>query len=317
MNDPGYDFVSLVPDVRRVERDEARWNRRASGTLAGRIAITLTTEQPLHIGSGSKQARPPHVVLRGARIQGLPGIPGSSLKGVLRARYEAITRSCTTILSPGSGIAKIRSSTTQIRRARLMAQAIRAAVLDDDCTERLACPACALFGRMSLRGRVTVTDLVAAGETPFGQAVLPERFGPNLHHIGPARIDPSGSIFEVHGLHGRKFHRGHGPAAAGRQHVETIPAGAVLTGQLRLFNVTPAELGGLLAALGCDPPSTLKLGGGKAHGLGRARCDASSALRAVDSAPLDPAQWRNAFLASPDRWADGENELVALHHGAC
>lgn len=316
MTDPGYGFVPLAPDVRRIARNEARWDRRTPGTLFGHIDLTVTAEQPLHVGNGSKRVRPPHVVLCSARICGRPGIPGSSLKGVLRARYEAITRSCTSLF-PGPGIARIRSSTTQIRKARLTSSALRTPVLDDDCTETCACPACALFGRMSLRSRITVTDFACTGDTQVVLAVLPERFGPNLHHVGPARIDPSGEVFEVHGLRGRKFHRGRGPAADTRQHVETIPAGAELTGQIRIFNATPAELGGVLTALGCDPPSALKLGGGKAHAFGRARCRARCALIASGSAPLDPAQWRKAFIESPDRWADGEARLVALHGGDC
>lgn len=314
MSDPGYDFVPLAPDVRRVQRKEARWDRRVAGTLAGYIEVTLTTEQQLHIGSGSKEARPPHVVLRAARICGRPGIPGSSLKGVLRARYEAITRSCT---SPPARTAEVRSSTTQIRRARLMPSALQAPVLQGDCEVTCLCPACALFGRMSLRSRITVTDLACTSETAFEPAVLPDRFGPNLHHVGTVRIDPSGEVFEVHRLHGRKFHLGRGPAAQTRQHVEAIPQGTQLTGHIRVFNATPAELGGLLVALGHEPASALKLGGGKAHGFGRVRCSAHFALSPSGEALLDPAQWRQAFIDSPDRWAEGENRLVDLHRGGC
>lgn len=315
MTDPGYAFVPLALEVRRIARAEARWDRCTPGTLAGRIDVALVAEQPLHVGGGSKQARPPHVVLRAARIRGRPGIPGSSLKGVLRARYEAITRSCAP-LSPGFTPIRVRSSSTDIRRARLT-PSLRPAALASGCTERCACPACALFGRMSLRSRITVTDLVCTGATDFAIAAMPERFGPNLHHVGPARIDASGTAFEVLGFHGRKFHRGRGPASEARQHVETIPAGAEIVGQIRLFNATPAEVGGLLAALGCDPVSALKLGGGKAHGFGRARCRARCALVAHGPAPLDPAQWRAAFLASLDRWDDGEARLLALHRGDC
>jgi hypothetical protein len=84
-----------------------------------------------------------------------------------------------------------------------------------------------------------------------------------------------------------------------------------------VFNATPAELGGLLAALGCSPPSALKLGGGKAHGFGRARCHARCVLTSNGDGLLDPARWRQAFLESPDRWADGKARLAALHRGDC
>lgn len=315
MSDPGYGFVPLAPEVRRVVRDEARWDRRVPGTLAGHIDITLTAEQPLHIGSGSKQAAPPHVILRGARIHGRPGIPGSSLKGVLRARYEAITKSCTSLYPAPS--ARINSR-TGIKRARLTSAALDTPVLDDGCTEFRPCPACALFGRMSLRSRVTVTDLGSSGDADFALVALPVRFGPNLHHVGPARRTPSGDAFEVHGLHGRKFHGGRGPAAETRARVEAIRDGTVLAGQVRIFNATPAELGGLLVALGCDPASALKLGGGKAHGAGRAQCRITGHTLAATGAPASgPTAWRQQFIDSPDRWADGEARLVALHRGAC
>jgi hypothetical protein len=96
-----------------------------------------------------------------------------------------------------------------------------------------------------------------------------------------------------------------------------MAANVLLAGGIGVFNLTPSELGGLLTALGCNPPSALKLGGGKAHGFGRAWCQARCTLVSSGSAPLDPAMWRTAFIESPDRWADGEAELVTLHHGRC
>ncbi|HEX7843723.1 MAG TPA: RAMP superfamily CRISPR-associated protein [Kofleriaceae bacterium] len=315
MTDPGYGFVGLPPDVRCIAREEARWDRRVRGTLAGRIDIELTAEQPIHVGSGSKEAQQRSVVSRGARVRGAPGIPGSSLKGVLRARYEAITRSCAP-LAPRAGTYDIRSS-TGIEGARLLPSALRVAALEANCTRERPCPACALFGRMSLRSRITLTDLACVGGAKLEIALMPERFGPNLHHVGPPRKDPTGHVFEVRSLHGRKFGLGRGPAADNRQRVEVIPAGAVLAGQIRVFNATPAELGGLLAALGCDPASALKLGGGKAHGFGRAHCRVHCHLAGDSAAPLDPAEWRQRFVDSPDRWPDGERQLVALHGGEC
>jgi hypothetical protein len=314
----GYGFVPLPPEVRRIERKEARWDRCVRDTFAGCIDLELTAEQPVHSGSGSKHAQQRTVILRGARIRGGPGIPGSSLKGVLRARYEAITRSCAGPAPKArrDGTHKIRSS-TGIERARLNASAAVFETNTEHCTPERACPACALFGRMSLRSRIAVTDLACAGGVQFEIALIPERFGPNLHHVGPARRDPSGTMFEVHGLYGRKFGLGRGPATANRQRIEAIPAGAILTGQIRLFNVTSAELGGLLAALGCDPPSALKLGGGKAHGFGRMHCKARCKLTRCGAPPLDPSEWRQQFIASSDRWPEGEDHLVALHRGDC
>jgi CRISPR/Cas system CSM-associated protein Csm3 (group 7 of RAMP superfamily) len=323
---PGYGFVPLPPSVRRVARDEARWDRRAQGTLSGCIDLELAAEQPIHVGSGGKHAREGIVVGSGARVRGGPGIPGSSLKGALRARYEAITHSCA---GPPprpwrDGKFKVRSS-TKIELARFTRDALDVAALGadgDHCEPGRACPACALFGCMSLRSRITVTDLACAAGGEFEVKSIPERFSPNVHHIGPARIVPFGAsdrMFEIDGLHGRKFGLGRGPAGQTSQRFEVIPSGTVLAGQIRLFNVTPIELGGLLSALGCDPPSALKLGGGKAHGYGRVRCKARCRLTGwgKPAPPLDPSVWRRQFMESPDRWSDGEDRLVALHQGGC
>jgi hypothetical protein len=308
----GYGFVELPRSVRRVGRDEARWDRRVPGTVTGCIDLTLIAEQPVHVGSGAKAAHQDKLVLRGACVRGGPGIPGSSLKGVLRARYEAITLSCAR--PPRTGIHKINSS-TGIKKAVFRPAYPLPAACSDDCTEHQACPACALFGCMSLRGRITVTDLGCASGATLAIVAMPERFGPNLHHVGPARRDASGEAFVVSGLYGRKFGLGRGPSTPQRQAVEVIPAGTVMTGQIRMFNVTAAELGGLRAALGIDPYSRLKVGGGKAHGFGRMRCEASYRLAGTGS--LEPSEWRARFLASPDRWADGEAQLVELHDGGC
>lgn len=175
MTDPGYGFVPLPPDVRRIAREEARWDRRVRGTLAGRIELELIAEQPIHVGSGSKEVRQRAVVLRGARVRGGAGIPGSSLKGVLRARYEAITRSCAPLV-PRAGVYEIRSS-TGIQRARLQPSALRAPALEISCARERVCPACALFGRMSLRSRITVTDLACAGDARHEVALMPEQIG--------------------------------------------------------------------------------------------------------------------------------------------
>jgi hypothetical protein len=158
-----------------------------------------------------------------------------------------------------------------------------------------------------------VTDFACTHDTPLTIANMPERFSPNIHYLGPRERHPSGDYFVVSGLHGRKFALDGGPATEPRQRVEAIPAGTALTGELRLFNVTPAELGGLLAALGCDPASALKLGGGKTHGFGQVRCAPRYELH---GGAIDPAAWRRAFLASRDRWSDGEARLIALSSGA-
>lgn len=312
--DPGYGFVPFAPDARRSQRPPARWDRRVSGTLAGHIDLTLITQQPVHVGSGSKAVDERVVVQRAARVRGAPGIPGSSLKGAVRARYEAITHSCV-LFSPKAGSPRVRSS-SGIKRAQLPESALPRAA-SRKCDPDHACPACALFGCMSLRSRITFTDFACDGDTPFTRVPMPERFGPNLHHVANYRrvASSDGDVAAISTLKGRKFGLGRGPATDHRHRVEAIPANTQLCGQIRVFNVTPAELGGLLTALGCDPPSAIKLGGGKAHGFGRVLCRARCAM--TGEVTQTPNQWRSAFVDSADRWAEGEAALVEMQQGDC
>lgn len=343
----GYEFVPLPREVARRERPEAAWHQRCEGTLSGTLRVTFRAEQPVHVGSGQKRLREGKVVRAGARIQGQPGVPGSSLKGVLRSRYEAITRSCVQA-PPARKPHKVRSTThPDIKHAELTAQA-RGEAAFGACDDRLRCPACALFGRMSLRSRISVHDLACAADATFQIAPIDPQFGPNLHHVGKytiadARPPGQNGLFQVHRLYGRKFATGTGPAgdrpqralpdherrSAGRtrehaqqpqQWIEVIPAGTAITGELRLHNVLPAELGGLLATLGRTPASALKLGAGKGCGFGRLRLAAIHyALRdhAGRSIEADEPRWRHSFVDSSDYWGPGETELARIHQGGC
>ncbi|WP_437307425.1 RAMP superfamily CRISPR-associated protein [Sorangium sp. So ce388] len=327
----GYEFVPLPDRVSVRQRPEAVHDRRVEGTLSGALSLTFATEQLVHVGSGFKALVEGKVVRQGVLVRGRPGVPGSSMKGVLRARYEALTRSCA---PRPPRVLDVRSqSRPSIKRARLAQKALnKPAFHADEGHEDGLCPACALFGRMSRRSRVTLTDFSVEGhDEAFVTAPMPEQFGPNLHHVGPAtvEVDPrsggdggSREIFEVHDLHGRKFAVGRGPLPErhGVQSVECIRRGASLRGQMRLVNVLPAELGGLLVALGWRPQSALKIGAGKAHGFGRMHlAHVEYRLRGLtdDAARKSEEGWRADFEGWEDRFAEGMQRLVAMHQGDC
>lgn len=313
----GYLFVSLPDQVRRVRREAAVHDRRVAGTLSGTLDLTFRTEQPVHVGSGFKVLDGEAVVRGAAKVRGGPGVPGSSLKGVLRSRVEAITSSCA---GPPPRPGKVRSQTYGDVKYASFTNGVNRKDTFRTCEGEILCAACSLFGRMSQRSRVAVADFTA-GET-FIIESMPEQFGPNAHHLGDFRIVEKGRdrSFEVFNLKGRKFAGGLGPVApnARWQRVEAIPAGTLLLGSIRVLNLLPAELGCLLVALGKLPASTLKIGAGKGHGFGRISLQ-GLALRLRDHlraqvAP-DEIAWRAAFELSPDRWAPGEDELVRIHQG--
>lgn len=315
MKDEGYDFVPLPERVRRAARPEARHDRRVAGAITASVDVTLVTEQPVHVGSGFKTMRDQRVVRAAVTSGELPCVPGSTLKGVLRSRYEAITLSCA--LFPASHrLVKVRSSSFDGAKARLSDKVTQRDVFSP-CSGAQICAACALFGRMSLRGRIAVSDFMPASAVSLEIAEVAEMFTPNLHHVGPFNPTHNGgeTILEVRNLHGRKFARGRGPETQGRERIEVIPVGIGLHGKVRLANVTPAELGGFLAALGVQPTSRLKVGGGKGHGLGRVRASLNAVHSHPGSTPIsaDMASYEGSFRSGPDVWEDGLDALVRIH----
>lgn len=322
MNDEGYEFTPLPPTVRRVARDEARHDRAVPGAITATIDLRLVAEQPIHIGSGFKTLCDGAIVRAAMTSGGIPCVPGSSLKGVIRARFEAITKSCA-LFRAKDRATKIRSSSYPGARARLDENVVRGPHFQT-CGDRGICPACALFGfasdsrgRVSLRSRVAVSDFVVDGDVRFAVAEVAEMFSPNLHHVGSfvERSERGDQVLVVTRLHGRKFARGRGPEMPSRERIEVIPRGASLSGQIRVSNVGAAEYGGLLAALGVAPLSRVKIGGGKGHRFGRVRIELAKvtprpASVAVESAPDTYTQ---RFLASDDAWRAGLDALVHIH----
>jgi hypothetical protein len=137
---------------------------------------------------------------------------------------------------------------------------------------------------MSLRSRIDTADLRLVRPTDPGLHNLPQQFEPRLHHIGSAKVDETGRapFFAVTSLHGRKFAREPGlrEGNAREQRVEVIPAKSDLRGEVYFHALHDDELGGILAALGSEPQSPLKLGAGKCHGFGLVQVDSVSvALR--------------------------------------
>lgn len=314
MTDLGYKFVQLPEKVNRAVRPEATHNRCIATAITAAMEITLVNEQPLHVGSGFKMLREDRIVRAAVTSGGIPCIPGSTVKGVLRSRYEAITKSCA-LFKVDKKFVKIRSKTFKDTKARF-SEDVRKHNVFGACKPKALCAACALFGCMSLRGRVTISDFMPNQSTPLDIAEVAEMFSPNLHHLGPFHQTEDGSL-EVDGLYGRKFACGHGPEAEAKQWIEVIPANSCLTGTLRVVNVTKAELGGLLAALGVRPKSYMRLGAGKSHGFGRVRVDRCDMVAhpADNKHSFDESAYEEAFRETSDAWLTGLDELVRIHTG--
>ena len=315
-----YRFAPLPREVHRERRPHNRHDWRLPDALFGRIELSYRCTQPVHVGSGFKTLDGGSVVRSMVRSGAALAVPGASMKGLLRARYETLTRSCALFgLAGVKRPAKVRSrSRSDVGLARLDRGAAAHAVLRPCRPRDEPCAACALFGRMSSRSRIAVGDFLPEDRSAKTVAHLPPQYEPRLHHLGQAHVDERAKTFVVTTLHGRKYYGGGhaAPPAPMNQAVEVLPIGTVIVGTLRLFNVTAAEMGGLMAAAGLLPSSLLKIGAGKSEGFGQIN-PTSVRWHLHDAGgrptPHAPPSWRQAFCETPDYWPGGEAALVEFH----
>lgn len=217
--------------------------------LSGKIHLRLTVKTATFVASGvvamgsdvsSVNKNIPLIkvaVSQGEKII----IPGSSLKGVIRSTYEAMTSSC---------LCKTR--------ARNIPDGYF------ECRDKTKlCPACQVFGAMGWQGLISFQDAVAETIKP-SVGFMPSLYAPHA----------KSHSYLINGkVAGRKFYY-HAIKAVdkGQKGIPVQQAGAelTLTTQLRFMNLTEAELGTLLIVLGQDKNNSfaLKVGGGKPIGMG-------------------------------------------------
>lgn len=234
-----YGFVSVSGEVRREH--PAGHDDFEDGLLNGTIEGVITALSPVHVGSGQIELtgrRDVSLVKGHVRSDGRPVIPGSSLKGAIRSIVEAISPSC-----------------LRVTRARPDQQPESAQACRD---ERNLCVACRMFGAMSYQGQVRFSDAVQRENHT------------EIHKVPPLYAPRSRErlYYERGQIKGRKFYQ-HGEPATGNVPIEACPEGSHFDFGVQFDNLTPAELGLLLIALGQGTPKLRsKLGGSKPACLG-------------------------------------------------
>lgn len=251
-----YDFVPFAPRVDK-SRPPGHEGFHVDGHLSGRLEYELVTRSHVHVSSGNYALSEdlglePGEVLRSCyRVtvdgRATPAVPGSSLKGAIRAIAEAVSPSC---------IGVTRVNWRQLPQA-----------LSRSCPDRRRpdeyCPACAIFGAMGRLARVSFSDaLLVEGETALYR--LPALYRPRERQARRAYLDRSGNF------KGRKFYY-HGRRVDHEgARFEVIVEGSRLAGVLDFTGLKQAELGLVLFALGLDGSFRPMLGGGKPVCLGAA-----------------------------------------------
>ncbi|RKY62336.1 MAG: hypothetical protein DRP95_01705 [Candidatus Latescibacterota bacterium] len=355
--EPPYDFVPLpsskvsFPYPEILGHDSWKAEIRV---LTGTMSLSAVVRTPVHVGSGLYELseevglRPGSVVRGIVRMRDKPIIPGSSLKGAVRAVYEACTKSCLRLVGrsqredystvwrksklPKSIVDEIVEITGQ-DKGKIQVSLAEDALGDfKQCPEvkrpedlKNLCPACALFGGMGYRGRVRFSDARVVRVVPKEEAKeVGSPYSPHLHRAGEklkvVRGDDSPYV-EVSKLRGRKFYRYGGWRGRGGEPIDYLPEGTMLKFRLDFEKLLPAEVGGLLLCMGMGSGPRLRIGGGKPFGLGEVEIDLESVeLLSEDGTKRaevkDLERWKREVMEEFPKvsffYKEGFDTLVAL-----
>lgn len=226
--------------------------------ISGKLYLSLTVQTSSLVASGiiamGRDMQPKVDLVRTSVHQSnTPIIPGSSLKGVVRSAYEALTQSC---------LCK-----TKVRREKIPSGYEECKIKKG---QTKVCPACRVFGAMGWQGLISFPDAV-------GQSTSTDiEFMPNLY--GPRPENPmydnqgkvAGRKFYYHAVEAVSTNRDTDGNNKSGMHAQKVKPGYVFETAIQFKNLTEAELGTLLIVLGQDSahPMALKLGGGKPIGMG-------------------------------------------------
>jgi CRISPR/Cas system CSM-associated protein Csm3 (group 7 of RAMP superfamily) len=297
MPDPTVNPYNFVPLDREVKRSPVpRWHRLDENGASGRLVSELEALTPIFTADHQK-ARPAaewdsrrvFPFLRNSA--GQPILQGSTIRGMVRAVFEAAFPSCLP-LAAAAGLSKKAGQDTAYRLA------IPPAALHEECrnADKL-CPACRLFGtilgeEVHVQGRISFGDAVLVGGELVEETIyLKELSSPKPHHY--AIYSATGG--EGGPIAGRKLyyhHREPQPAAAtdpasekwGKRSNalrEVAPRGARFRFEVRFENLTEEELRQLTGCLCLAEGYAHKIGMGKPLGLGSCRIEVIAEESAV------------------------------------
>jgi len=259
------------------ENKEPVPHSRFSG-LSGHIELHIEVESEyLYVGSGEfglfKVAGGEQAYYTFARHNGHLIIPGTGLKGAVRSIVEAISNSCVRQAARGE---QVRSSHTACQDPSAL------------------CPACRLFGTTGYRGRVHFSDAAPVSEVETQIIKISDLWPPRL---AKGRKFYEAKVFQAQDMQPERSHR----------FIEVVGKGAHFSARLYLENVTEAEMGLIIRALGidrsrADPDKVVrvfpvKVGGAKPRCLGAVHFSPQQAFVVSESSGLFASLHSGATLS--------------------
>ena len=256
-----YDFVP-IDFSKPPERREPVLHHKFDGK-AGKIECRLTTETAIFIPANIP-AQPKRFITR----NGLPIIPGSSLKGLCRNLVETVVNGCF-LLFDGSYEKHLVDYTGKLPKAF------------HKCTSNGSlCIACRMFGMLEhgevFWGNVSISDAVTEPDSysehePIYTAAM---MGPKPRHetfyLDPSKKHIAGRKFYFHSPNHLYTHHS---KTLYNEYIRPLNAGSVFTFAVGFTNLRDNELAALLYALVLEPTMRHKIGLAKPAGLGSVKIE--------------------------------------------
>lgn len=201
------------------------------------LELAISPNGPILIKAGdSGGLDPTHADMEFVRTQGQVYIPGSSLKGVIRAHGERIVRSLQTTVGAGIG------ACDPLKRGESCSDRLERERLESEQKYAHSCFVCRLFGNTVVASHVRFADALPAGEV-----MIEERNGVAIDRV-------------------------FGSVAVGPFNYEIATRGTFRT-SIRFRNFTLAQLALVGLALRDLGEGRIGLGFGKSRGMGRVTVD--------------------------------------------
>ena len=295
MTDNAFDFIRF-PETSPVTYGIMGHSQFYKNTVQGSLILKLRVLTPVHVSAGISalgsdvgEASVPMVRPMVQAVDGKLIIQGSSLKGCVRSIYEVITNSrCGTAGEKDAHIPfKYRAMKYERENGNL-------------------CSAGNVFGAMGYQGLVSFSDAVCEGESEIGY--LRPMFSPKEGSRDGSTI---GRKFYCH----KKLVRRDEKSVVA---VQQAKVGAEFSTRIQIRNLGLDEFGALLIALGLDTecPIGLKIGAGKAQGMGSVRVVLDK-MNVVESENLVASRYQSYEVnCNQDGAEDLIGRAIAAAHGS-
>lgn len=225
-----YDFVEFAGQIKPFKE---------KGYISGRINLNIHTLSPLYIGSGYEDSKDGMLYKTFLRYRGVPVIPGSTVKGVVRTISEAVSYSCIDVAKNGEK-------------------------LPFENKKKCDCIACKTFGRMGYKGRISFSDFILEkGDIEIIKVAK----------LMSPQIKKGSMYYKGDKYRGIKFYR-HGDynaLEAGEIPLETVLEKSVFKGQIIFHDVHEKQIELICYSLGLDESFYPMIGGNKPGYFGSCR----------------------------------------------